>query len=176
MMKISVGFILMTLILVLAGSVAAQNQASKEDTAANLRQQLIELDTKETQLRLRLEELEEALKPESIERALAGIGSTRPEELREHRRKLLTIERNGLQSQLKLIEESRTRTESAITAAQNASYLTYSQPAPTPSIQMALMPNGKTVLSGLRTIFLAVSVLIFLIGALVSIVVGRRPV
>jgi len=45
------------------------------------------------------------VKPESIERDLAGIGSVHPEELREHRRKLLTIERNGLQTQLDLLEE-----------------------------------------------------------------------
>lgn len=41
------------------------------------------------------------LEQKCIERALAGIGSTHPEELREHPRKMLTIERTGLQILLK---------------------------------------------------------------------------
>ena len=91
----------------LAWTVAAQQGTGREVTASTLKQQLFDLESKETRLRMRLEELDEQLKPESIERELAGIGSTRPEELREHRRKLLTIERNGLQTQLDLLEEDR---------------------------------------------------------------------
>ncbi|MEK6333623.1 MAG: hypothetical protein AABM67_01665 [Acidobacteriota bacterium] len=93
---------------------------------------MLDLESKETQLRMRLEELDEQLKPESIERELAGIGSTRPEELREHRRKLLTIERNGLQTQLDLLEEERARIEAAIAAAENAASLEYAPPSPSP--------------------------------------------
>lgn len=70
------------------------------------------------------------MKPESIERELAGIGSTRPEELREHRRRLLTIERNGLQKQLDLLEEDRAGLEAAIAAAETATTLEYAQPSP----------------------------------------------
>ena len=84
----------------LAWTVAAQQRTGREITVSTLKQQLLDLESKETRLRMRLEELDEQLKPESIERELAGIGSTHPEELREHRRKLLTIERNGLQTQL----------------------------------------------------------------------------
>ena len=69
---------------------------------------------------MRLEELDAALKSGNIERALVGIGSTRPEELREHRRKLLTFEWNGLQEQLNLLEEGRSGIESAIAAAERA--------------------------------------------------------
>jgi hypothetical protein len=72
---------------------------------------------------MRLEELDAALKSGNIERALVGIGSTRPEELRERRRKLLTIEWNGLQEQLNLLEEGRPGIESAIAAAERAAYL-----------------------------------------------------
>ena len=82
----------------LAWTVAAQQGTGREVTALTLKQQLLDLESKETRLRMRLEELDEQLKPESIERELAGVGSTRPEELREHRRKLLTIERNGLRT------------------------------------------------------------------------------
>jgi hypothetical protein len=94
---------------------------------------LIDIESKETQLRMRLEEIEEQLKRESIEREMAGVGSVHPEELREHRRKLLTIERNGLETQLGLLEEDRAQIETAIAAAENATYLQSPQPSPTPA-------------------------------------------
>ena len=115
-----------------ASIVAAQQRPARDVSASDLKQQLIDVEIKETQLRIRLEELNEQLKPESIERELAGIGSVHPEELREHRRKLLTIERSGLQAQLDLLEERRAQIEAAIAAAETAAYLKYAQPAPTP--------------------------------------------
>lgn len=121
------------LMLGLALTLAAQYARVKEESITSLKQQLTEVESKETQLRLRLEELEEQLKPECIKRALAGIGSTHPEELRERRRKLLTIERNGLQAQLDLLEESRSQIEAAITAVEAATYLKYAQPSQIPS-------------------------------------------
>ena len=115
----------------LAWPVAAQQGTGREVTALTLKQQLLDLESKETWLRMRLEELDYQLKPESIERELAGVGSTRPEELREHRRKLLTIERNGLLTQLDLLEEDRGRIEAAI-AAGTAASLECAQPTPGP--------------------------------------------
>lgn len=165
--------ILLLSIIAFALPVAAQ-EAVKSDDTARLKQQLIELENKETQLRLRLEQLDEALKPENIEFALAGIGSTRPEELREHRRKMLTIERDSVETQLKLIEESRTRTEAAIAAAESSAYLKYLQPSPTPSTQMAMSSNAEIARSILRTILLSLSALIFVFAGLVSIVGWRR--
>jgi hypothetical protein len=109
---------------------AAQQRTGRENTASTLKQQLLDLESKETALRMRLEELDEQLKPESIERELAGIGSTHPEELREHRRKLLTIERNGLQTQLDLLEEDRARIEAAIATAGTGASLEYAPPSP----------------------------------------------
>ena len=44
----------------------------------------------------------------------AGIGSTRPEELRELRRRQLTIERDSVRDQLKLLAASKERLESVI--------------------------------------------------------------
>jgi hypothetical protein len=117
----------------LAWPVAAQQQTGREVPASTLKQQLLDLESKETRLRMRLEDLDEQLKPESIERELAGIGSVHPEELREHRRKLLTIERNGLQTQLDLLEEDRARIEAAIAAAS----LEYAQPSPSPLLVTA---------------------------------------
>ena len=116
----------------LAWTVAAQQRVGREVSDSTLKQQLLDLESKETRLRMRLEELDEQLKPESIERELAGIGSVHPEELREHRCKLLTIERNGLQTQLDLLEEDRARIEAAIAAAGTAASLEYAPPSPSP--------------------------------------------
>lgn len=165
--------ILLLAIVAFALPVAAQD-ATKGDDTARLKQQLIELDNQETQLRLRLEQLDEALKPENIEFALAGIGSTRPEELREHRRKMLTIERNGVESQLKLVEESHARIEAAIAAAESSAYLKYLQPSPTPSTQMAMSASGDIARSVWRTIFLSFSALVFVFAGMLSIVGWRR--
>jgi hypothetical protein len=120
-----------------AGTVAAQRGTGSDVSASALKQQLLEIESKETRIRTRLEELDEQLKPESIERELAGIGSVHPEELRAHRRKLLTIERNGLQAQLDLLEEDRTRIEAALAAAEAAAYLKYVQPYPGPVVLTA---------------------------------------
>lgn len=129
----------------LGWTVAAQPRTDRDVTASTLKQELLDLESKETRLRMRLEELDEQLKPESIERELAGIGSTRPEELREHRRKLLTIERNGLQKQFDLIEEERARIEAAIAAAGTATSLEYAQPSPSPRVTAPAKPVTEMV-------------------------------
>ena len=98
---------------------APQNAAEE---AAGLRAQLIEVQSKEAALQVRASELDEAMKPENIERAFAGIGSTRPEELREQRRRQLSIEREGVRKQLELLATSRARLESAILAADGRAY------------------------------------------------------
>jgi hypothetical protein len=128
----------------LAWTVAAQQCTGREVSVSTLKQQLLDLESKETRIRMRLEEVDEQLKPESIERELAGVGSVHPEELREHRRKLLTIEQNGLQTQLDLLEEDRARIEAAIAAAGTAANLEYAQPSPSPLVVTASakpMPN-----------------------------------
>ena len=131
-MKARVVLISILFIFGVASTVLPQDTNDTEEVTATLNQRLIELECKDTQLRLRLEELNEQLKPENIERALAGIGSIHPEDLREHRRKLLTIERDGIQTQLDLLGEDRVRIKAAIAAAEYAAYLKYALPSPTP--------------------------------------------
>src|SRR5215213_10459541 len=118
----------LVLLFLLVFSVAgyAQETASAAETAEKLKAQLLEVQGKEEALRARVQQLDESLKPENIERSLAGIGSTRPEELRESRRRQLTIERDGVQAQFKLLETSRQRLEAAIA---NADALSYQQSA-----------------------------------------------
>ncbi len=92
-------------------------QERTQERAANLRAQLVETQAKQAELQIRLQQLEEDLKPENIERSLAGVGSTHPEELREARRRELEIRNKSIQSQLDLLAISRTRLEAAIASA-----------------------------------------------------------
>ena len=110
----------------------AQETASAAESVEKLKAQLLEVQGKEEALRARVEQLDESLKPENIERSLAGIGSTRPEELRESRRRQLTIDRDGVLAQLKTLETSRQRLETALA---NAEIVAYQQSArPTQSL------------------------------------------
>jgi hypothetical protein len=112
-------------LLILLVATALNTQAQPKSAAAeaeDLRLQLLDLQTQEENLRARAAQLDEALKPENIERSLAGVGSTRPEELREARRRQLQIERDGITSQLKILESSRMRLEAAIRDADARAY------------------------------------------------------
>jgi hypothetical protein len=100
----------------------AQGQTTAQEKAASLRSQLIEIEAKQSELQTRLQTLDEKLKAENIEHSLAGIGSTRPEDLREQRRRQLEIERNGVQAQLNLLAVSHTRLDTAIAQADAEAY------------------------------------------------------
>jgi hypothetical protein len=132
-MRRAVAISSIVLVFAFALIVTAQETNSAGDKIANLKQQLMEIEWSDTEARIRLEELDEQLKPENIERAVAGIGSTHPEELREYRRKVLTIERDGIQTQLDLLEENRARIKAEIAAEEYVAYLKYALPSPTPS-------------------------------------------
>jgi hypothetical protein len=121
-MRHKAGLILFLLLLTFQSAVQAQQASSAGETAERLRAQLLEIQTKEATLQERAEYLDEALKPENIERSLAGIGSTRPEELRETRRRQLQAQRDGITSQLRTLETSRLRLEAAILDADARAY------------------------------------------------------
>jgi hypothetical protein len=105
-----------------------QAQPSAQEKAASLRAQLIEVETKQAGLQTRLQDLDEKIKPENIEKVFAGVGSTHPEELREQRRRQLEIERNGVQKQLDLLATSHSRLETAIAKAEADAYRQSAQP------------------------------------------------
>ena len=84
-------FLVLLLGLLFTSRIFAQDSpANPAEAAADLRARLAEVQANEAYGRARLDQLNEALKPENIERSLAGVGSTRPEELREQRRRELT--------------------------------------------------------------------------------------
>lgn len=109
-------------LLSLIGSSNAYGQGSAQELASSLRNQLSEIETKQSALQTRLQELDDNLKPENIEQSLAGVGSTRPEDLREQKRRQLEVERNGVQKQLDLLAASRTRLEASISRADAEAY------------------------------------------------------
>src|ERR1051326_3666338 len=142
-MKSKVRLALYALLFTFIISAQAQQPSTAAESAEKLRAQLLEVQTKEENLRARAQQLDEALKPENIERSLAGVGSTKPEELRETRRKQLQIERDGVESQLKVLETSRTRLESAIRDADARDYQESAQ-GPSATNQMAIESNRGT--------------------------------
>ena len=141
-MKRKIGLALLALLtlLILSVSVYAQEGGSAAETVEKLKAQLLEVQTKEDDLRTRLAQLDESINPENIERSLAGIGSTKPEQLREYRRRQLSIERDGVLAQLKILETSRQRLESAIA---NAEALAYQQSAQPPGTNMMASSTTK---------------------------------
>ena len=88
-----------------------------EQRAEQLRSQLMDIQIKIADFESRLEQLDWALKPENIESATAGYGSTRPEAARDARKKSLESEKSRVTAQLKLAETSKARLETAVANA-----------------------------------------------------------
>src|SRR6266550_2778133 len=88
-----------------------------EERAEVLRKQLIELIEKETAYRSRMTQFDEDLRPENIERSMAGIGGTRTAEMRDTRRRVLENDRKGIDSLLNVTVQSRLRLEEDVRQA-----------------------------------------------------------
>lgn len=88
-----------------------------EQRAESLRKQFFEMIEKENSLQTRLDGIENESRPEAIERAVAGIGSLRPEELRAARRRNLESEKNNLQNLLAEVQRHKNNLELTISKA-----------------------------------------------------------
>jgi hypothetical protein len=122
-MKIGLNFILLAaLVQVPASNILAQDTTAAARTAEHLRAQLSDVLVKEAALQSRAQQLDEALKPENIERYFQLTGSTRPEELREQRRLELSNKKTTMLAQLEQLAASRARLESAIITADALAY------------------------------------------------------
>lgn len=84
-----------------------------EQRAEQLRTQLMDIQSKIADFEAKLEQIDFALKPENIESAAAGYGSTRPEAIRDMRKRQLEGEKSRVTAQLKIAENNRTRLETA---------------------------------------------------------------
>lgn len=87
-----------------------------EQRSESLRTQQIDVESKLADLQSKLEMIEYQLKPENIERT-AGYGTLHPEEARDSRRRQLENERARAQAQIRILETSRTRLETAVHTA-----------------------------------------------------------
>jgi chromosome segregation ATPase len=85
-----------------------------EARSAALRAELRDVQSKESDLEARAEEIDYASKPENIERSTAGYGTTHPEELREQRKRQLESEKLRVRKQLDGFAISHTRLDQAI--------------------------------------------------------------
>lgn len=85
-----------------------------DQRAESLRAQLLDVRAKEADLQGRADQIDYALKPENIDRAVGMIGTLHPEDARAERRRQLENLKNGIQSQLGQLAESRVRLQSAI--------------------------------------------------------------
>jgi len=88
-----------------------------EQRAEILRRQLLELIEKETAYRSRITQIDEDLRPDSIERSLSAYGTTRTAELRDQRRRILENDRRGYDNLLNVATQSRIRLEEDVRQA-----------------------------------------------------------
>ena len=151
-------------ILALTNQVLAQQATSAEDKLGKLRLELIDVQSKEGYLRTRAQQLDEDIKPENIARSLAGFGSTKPEELREFRRRQLELERQSVLKQLEAVSAKRQQLEAEIALTETKAYHESAQPKPASVIQMFVARTSNTSRSLL--IGLAAGVFVVLGGAI----------
>ena len=78
-----------------------------EQRTESLRKQLFEMIEKENTVKTRLDQIEYDARPEMIERSAQLVGSLRPEEIRNNRRKSLDAERANLEALLNEIQINR---------------------------------------------------------------------
>lgn len=88
-----------------------------EQRAEGLRRLLLELVEKETAFRTRIMQLDDDMRPDSIDRALSGVGTTRMNDLRELRRRQLDNERRGVELLLGQAAANRARLEDDVKQA-----------------------------------------------------------
>ncbi|HYX28165.1 MAG TPA: hypothetical protein VE863_06335 [Pyrinomonadaceae bacterium] len=88
-----------------------------EERAEVLRKQLIDLIEKETAYRSRMAQFDEDLRPENIERSMAGIGGTRTAEMRDTRRRVLENDKRGVENLLNITVQSRIRLDEDVRQA-----------------------------------------------------------
>ena len=89
----------------------------EEQRSEALQAQLLDISDKEAPLQTRIDQLDEQLRPENIDQALAGVGSTHPEDAKEALRRRLTNDRRRQQTQLDLLNQNRTRIQTALAGA-----------------------------------------------------------
>ena len=89
----------------------------EEQRAEALQAQLPDISEKEDPLQTRIDQLDDQLRPENIDQALAGVGSTRPEDAKEALRRRLSNEKRRQQTLLDSLHQNRARVQTALAGA-----------------------------------------------------------
>lgn len=89
----------------------------EEQRAESLQTKLRELFERQTIWQVRLEQLDQQLKPENIERVFVGAGLVRPEEAREGLRRRLSSERQSIMATLEALRNERTRIQISLASS-----------------------------------------------------------
>ena len=89
----------------------------EEDRIRSLQSDLNDIAAKETALNKRLDEIEREQQPDRIQRNMAGVGSTHPEQERDAIMTKLSNEKRQIQSQLETLRATRARIPSLIANA-----------------------------------------------------------
>jgi hypothetical protein len=161
-----VALVITLLLLLCCADCLAQETVSAAQEAQQLRNELRQLRDREAQIQAGLVEIDYELKPENIERYFAGVGSTRPEELRETRRKKLQAEKDRMQANLSEIAQERSRLEAAILNADTRVY--YDSAMSGPGSSQNRMSPLAALLVGRNRKVAAVVVVLMLVGVIVA--------
>jgi hypothetical protein len=165
--------LLISLILISGTSILAQNDSPDfAQRAENLRMQLLDVQTKQTELQMRAQQLEIELRPENIERYFTGVGTTRPEELRELRQRQLQTEKDSVLARLDQLATSRTRLEAAIATADGAAYQQSAEVYPAAGLSQKLAAKHLSKLVLFAGVFGLILVVAF--GAVIALILRRR--
>lgn len=89
-----------------------------EQRAESVRAQMLDTESKLADLQARMDQVDYSLKPENIDRSIAGYGTVHPEDARDSRRRQLENEKARLQAQITLLENSRTRLQASLSTAE----------------------------------------------------------
>jgi hypothetical protein len=88
-----------------------------EQRSESLRKQVFDMMEKESNIKTRIDSLDYDLRPEMIERNAAMVGTLRPEEIRDSRRKSLQSEKTNLETLLTQIQTTRASLEISLARA-----------------------------------------------------------
>ena len=146
----------------ISAAVVYGQSGSAAQTVDQLKLQLLELEAQEAELRARAVQIDEDIKPENIQRSLAGVGSTKPEELREARRRQLETEKKIVEAQLVALGQTKSRLQSDIATAEAQAYHQSAEPPSTfqrfasavPRVPLFLMVGSIVVVALAGVVFL----------------------
>ena len=149
----------------LSCAVIASAQDNAFETAQKLRSELSDVENRQAELKMRLQQLDYDLKPENIQNYFAGYGSVHPEELRETRRKQLQTEKDRIVSMMSELDASKARLESAINVADARAYQQSAMGAaslkPDANRRAGLFTVTRVLAGGIALILITAGVIVF---------------